>query len=100
VLFTLPRYLDPLDREILERALEGAVVMLSDGRPYDFDSDDELEAELRRELIEIAHSRDITDAEALRDHLLNAWGNAEVKEGTPAEADAPYRDVSRYVDLQ
>jgi hypothetical protein len=73
VLFTLPRYLDPLDREILERALEGAVVMLSDGKPYDLDSDDELEAQLRRELTEIAQSSGITDAETLRDRLLNAW---------------------------
>ena len=47
MLFILPRYLDPLDREILERALEGAVVMLSDGKPHDLDSDDELEAEGR-----------------------------------------------------
>ena len=75
--FIAQRYLDPLDREILERALEGAVVMLSDCKPYDLDSDDELEAELRRELIEIAHSSGITDAETLLDHLLNAWGDAE-----------------------
>jgi hypothetical protein len=73
MLFIVQCYLDPLDREILERALEGAVAMLSDGKPYDLDSDDELEAELRRELIEIAHSSGITDAETLRDHLLNAW---------------------------
>jgi hypothetical protein len=51
--------------------------LLGDGKPYDFGSDDELEAELRRELIGIAHSSGITDAETLRDHLLNAWANAE-----------------------
>jgi hypothetical protein len=73
MLFIVPRYLDPLDREILERALEGALVMLSDGKPHDLDSDDELEAELRRELIEIAQSSGITDDETLRDRLLNAW---------------------------
>ena len=73
MLFIVPRYLDPLDREILERALEGAVVILSDGKPLDLDSDDELKAELRRELVEIAHSSGITDAETLRDRLLNAW---------------------------
>jgi hypothetical protein len=71
MLFIPPRYLDPLDREILERALEGAVIMLSDDQPYDLD--DKLEAELRRELIEIAQSSGITDAETLRDRLLNAW---------------------------
>ena len=69
----MPRNLDPLDREVVERALEGAVGMLSDDKPHDFDSDDELEAELRRELIEIAHSSGITDSETLRDRLLNAW---------------------------
>jgi hypothetical protein len=73
MLFIVPRYLDPLDREIVERALEGTVVMLSDDKLYDFDSDDELEAELRRELIEITHSSGITDSETLRDRLLNAW---------------------------
>ena len=56
MLFVLPRYLDPLDREILERALEGAVVMLSDDKRHDLDSDDELEAQLRQELNEIAQS--------------------------------------------
>jgi hypothetical protein len=73
MLFIVQRYLDPLDREILERALEGAVVMLTDGRSHDLDSDDGLEAELRRELIAIAHLSGITDAETLRDRLLNAW---------------------------
>src|SRR5262245_11785253 len=73
MLFLPQRYLDPLDREILERALEGAVVILSDGKPYEFGGDDELEAELRRELIEIAHSSGITDSEILRDRLLQAW---------------------------
>jgi hypothetical protein len=73
MLFILPRYLDPLDREILERALEGAIVMLRDGKPHDLDSDDRLEAQLRRELTEIAQSSGITDAETLRDRLLIAW---------------------------
>lgn len=71
MLFILPRYLDPLDRKILERALEGAVVMLSDDKPHDLDS--ELEAELRRDLIEFAQSSCTTDAEILRDRLLAAW---------------------------
>jgi hypothetical protein len=95
MLFLVQRYLDPLDREILERALEGAVVMLSDGRPYDFDSDDELEAELRRELIEIAHSSDITDAEALRDHLLNAGESR----GKGRDADRSRRPLPRRIAL-
>ena len=78
MLFILPRYLDPLDREILERALEGAIVMLSDGKPHDLDSDYKLEAQLRQfqkmdTLGRMAQSSGITDAENLRDRLLNAW---------------------------
>ena len=73
MLLIVPRYLDPLDREILERALEGAIVILSNGKPLDLDRYDELKAELRRELIEIAHSSGITDAETLRDRFLTIW---------------------------
>jgi hypothetical protein len=38
----------------------------------DLDSDEALEAALRRELIEIARSQGVSDAEALRDILLAA----------------------------
>ena len=49
------RDLDPLDLEILERAFEGAFVAVKESdASNDFDSDEELEAELRKELIQIA----------------------------------------------
>jgi hypothetical protein len=48
---------DPLDFEIMERALKDAkAIVQNDGPRLDFDSDEELEAALRRELIEIACS--------------------------------------------
>jgi hypothetical protein len=62
---------DPLDLEILEKALdatwdavEGNVLVV------DFDSDEALEAILRRELIEIACFNGVSDPETLRDILL------------------------------
>jgi hypothetical protein len=46
---------DPLDREILERAFDAALAALKDNNiATEFDSDEGLEAILRRELIEIA----------------------------------------------
>jgi hypothetical protein len=57
---------DPLDREILERALHAVYAALED----EFDSDERLEAALRRELIEIASSNGISDPETLRDLVL------------------------------
>ena len=56
----------PLDREILERALHAVYAALED----EFDSDERLEAALRRELIEIASSNGISDPETLRDLVL------------------------------
>jgi hypothetical protein len=72
VLFRALRHkLDPLDLEILERAFDAtrAAVKGNDVR-VDFDSDDGLEAILRRELIEIACFNGVSDPETLRDVLL------------------------------
>jgi hypothetical protein len=64
---------DPLDLEILERAFDGALATLKeDEARADLDSDEELEATLRRELIEIARLNGVNDAETLRDILLGA----------------------------
>jgi hypothetical protein len=57
---------DPLDREILERALHAVYAALEE----EFDSDERLEAALRRELIEIASSNGISDPETLRNLVL------------------------------
>jgi hypothetical protein len=62
--------LDPLDKEILERALDATDIVLRGSQaPIDLDSDEELEAELRRELIEILFSG-VTNPVTLRDVIL------------------------------
>jgi hypothetical protein len=71
MLSKLRRDLDPLDNELLERALESAgSAVKQKSSNINLDSDEELEAELRRELIEIAHSYGASGAEILRDVLL------------------------------
>jgi hypothetical protein len=69
--------LDPLDLEILERAFDAAWAAFNGtGRPVEFDSDEGLEAILRRELIEIAYFNGVGDPETLRDMVLSklpAW---------------------------
>jgi hypothetical protein len=63
--------LDPLDLEVLERALEGALTTIKEkGVLDDLESDADLEAALCGELIEIARSSGLTDAEASRDAAL------------------------------
>jgi hypothetical protein len=72
VLFRSLRHkLDPLDREILERAFQATLPAVQrNDSPVDFDSDEGLEAILRRELIEIACFNGVSDPETLRDILL------------------------------
>jgi len=66
--------LDPLDREIFERALEAAHAALKANFSRDaLDSDEALEHALRRELIEIAFTAGISDAETLCDFALQAF---------------------------
>ena len=62
---------DPLDREILERAFDATWSAVKDQvPPVDIDSDEGLEAILRRELIEIARLNGVSDLETLQDILL------------------------------
>ena len=61
--------LDPLDLEILERALEGTLAKRKQSVD-DLESDADLEAALCGELVEIARSSGLTEAEALRDAAL------------------------------
>ena len=63
------RDLDPLDLELLERAW---VAVKENDSLVDLDSDEALEANLRRELIDIARFNGVSDAEVLRDVLLAA----------------------------
>jgi hypothetical protein len=61
----------PLDREILERAFDAAwSAVKGHDLSVDFDSDESLEAILRRELIEVACFNGVSDPESLRDILL------------------------------
>ena len=71
MLSKLRRDLDPLDKKFVERALEsaGSAVKQNSSR-IDLESDQQLEAELRRELIEIARSYGASGAQILRDVLL------------------------------
>jgi hypothetical protein len=63
--------LDPLDNEILERAFDASWEAIKGSHQhFDADSDEELEAALRRELIEIARFNGVSDPETLRDILL------------------------------
>ena len=66
------RDLDPLDLELLERAW---VAVKENSALVDLDSDEELEATLCRELIEIARFNGVGDAETLRDVLLAAMSD-------------------------
>jgi hypothetical protein len=69
---------DPLDLEILEKALDLALAALKgDAAGTDLDSDEALEATLRRELIEIARFNGVNDPETLRDVLLAALPKSE-----------------------
>jgi hypothetical protein len=72
MLYRFGRDLDPLDLELLERVW---VAVKENDALVDLDSDEALEATLRRELVEIARSNGVSDAETLRDVLLAAMSD-------------------------
>jgi hypothetical protein len=71
-LYKLPsNELDSLDNEILERAFDASWEAIKGSHQhFDEDSDEELEAELRRELVEIARVNGVSNPEMLKDILL------------------------------
>jgi hypothetical protein len=73
VLSKPPRHeLDPLDLEILGRAFDATwAAIKGTDRPVEFDSDEGMEAILRRALIEIAYFNGVSDPETLRDMVLS-----------------------------
>ena len=74
---------DPLDFEIMERALKDAKAAVQSNDPrLDFDNDEELEAALRHELIEIARSTAVSDPERLLDLVLAKLCSEAVDAGT------------------
>lgn len=63
--------LDPLDKEILERALQASLSVLKTSvQCVEDESDKALEQALRIELLEIARFNGVRDPEALKDILL------------------------------
>jgi hypothetical protein len=62
---------DPLDLEILQRTFDAALATIKgDDSPVEFDSNKNLEALLRRELIQIACVTGVSEPERLQDLLL------------------------------
>jgi hypothetical protein len=75
MVYTLQGNLDPLDLEIVERALQGVWESIKAGSaPLNLESDEELERALRRELAETVRASGVTDAEALLDILFEGRG--------------------------
>ena len=82
-LYKFPRNeLDPLDSEILERAFETTWdAIKGTDQHFDVESDEELEAALRRELIEIARLNGVSDPETLKDLLLTSMPPPRARRG-------------------
>jgi hypothetical protein len=76
----LKRDLDPLDLEILERAFASTWEAVKQANTLNkLDSDQKLEAALRRELLELVRFSGVNDPEALRDliaDLTDRWTSA------------------------
>jgi hypothetical protein len=78
--------LDPLDMEILERAFDATWEAIKGShQPFDADSDEELEAEVRREMVEIARVNGVSDPETLKDILLASMPASDVPRSDPAD---------------
>ena len=91
VFFKSPRHeLDPLDVEILHRAFEATwATIKASGQSFDFESDEALEAALRRELIEIARFNGKRPRNSAGHPLGdNAAGQARVVSSMPRRAFA------------
>ena len=68
---TLTRDLDPLDLEVLERALARTPEVIKSGlEAAELESDEELERALRRELAEMIRASGESDPDALLDMLM------------------------------
>jgi hypothetical protein len=68
---TLQRDLDPLDLEVVERAVQSAFDTIKVGSgPVELESDEELELALRRELAEMVRASGVSDADVLLDLLM------------------------------
>jgi len=77
MLSRIKRDLDPLDLEVVERAFEVASDAIRTEGPFDPDSDEGLEAAMRRELVEMISSTGVSDPEALLDILLADFSDGD-----------------------
>jgi hypothetical protein len=78
--------LDPLDNEILERAFDATWEAIKGSHQhFDADSDEALEAEMRRELGEIARQNGVSDPETLKDILLASMPASGAPRSDPAD---------------
>lgn len=86
---TLRRDLDPLDWEIVERAVQGVSEIARAGQPpADLDSDEDLERALRRELAEMIHASGVGDADVLLDILITGMsGKIKANAAAPRPTD-------------
>jgi hypothetical protein len=70
--YELRRELDPLDLEMIERAVEGISEVVETCRAQvDLESDKGLEVALRRELAEMVRASGVGDVEVLLDLLID-----------------------------
>jgi hypothetical protein len=78
--------LDPLDRVFLERAFDVTWEAIKGSHQhFDADSDEALEAEVRRELVEIARLNGVSDPETLKDILLASMPPSHTPRSDPAD---------------
>ena len=78
--------LDPLDREILEGAFDATWEGIKGSHQHsDADSDEELEAKVRRELVEIARLNGASDPETLKDIWLASMPASGAPRNDPAD---------------
>jgi hypothetical protein len=91
---TFRRDLGPLDLEIVERALNGVVDAVRTEAPCDLESDEALEAALRRELVEMVRSSGVSDPEVLLDLLVADWSDRYTRETWRTRPPSPNEGTS------
>ena len=77
---TIAPYLDPLDLEVLEKALESKPdVIKSPSDVAELESDEELECALRRELSEMVCTKGASDPDTMLEIVLGGLGKNATK---------------------
>jgi hypothetical protein len=77
---TLARNLDPLDLEVVDRAIEGLPETIeADRSSAELDSDQGLEIALRRELAEMVHAHGVSDPDVLLDMVIEGSSGSDGK---------------------